>query len=108
MARNYTRIKCRDCGHVTQIETKQPLQCEKCKNDKWVCFACGSEFSMKEAIFCSKCRWFICPNCGTCRCNINPVYICKNPNHKCPYKKVVKDSKLVFGLMLPEKVYVEG
>lgn len=99
MARKYCKIKCRDCGHITKVETKKPLQCDKCKNDNWVCLACGHEFGMEKAMFCGRCRWFICPNCGTCRCNINPVYICKNPNVKCPLKKAVRDQKLVFGLL---------
>jgi len=35
------------------------------------CFKCGEKFDSEEAKLCPKCGWLICPQCKTCRCDLN-------------------------------------
>ena len=32
------------------------------------CFRCGIKFRIEDSKICTKCGWYICPECGACVC----------------------------------------
>jgi len=65
-------LKCHKCGEKSTFHVVGALTCGKCGSVfTYKCLACDYEFQIgEEALFCSKCGWFICPRCGSCGCFI--------------------------------------
>lgn len=67
-ARTELILKCRKCGGLTRINTKEAMICEHCGwGFLWHCHQCGTDFVPK--IVCTECHWFLCPNCKACGCD---------------------------------------
>jgi len=60
-------LKCRECGKRFVVTTNKPMVCPECGNDKWYCHECKRYFEPR--MLCLRCRWFICPYCGSCGCD---------------------------------------
>jgi len=57
-----------ECWRKKKISIKIPKEWEK--GLKAECWFCDYEF-IKEK-YCSKCGYYVCPNCFKCGCNLNP------------------------------------
>ena len=71
--RTHLMLKCHGCGHRTRIET-EVMRCEACGEGYfWVCWRCHHKIDPEKdgnLTLCSKCRYFVCPSCLACGCQL--------------------------------------
>ena len=71
--RTHLNLKCHSCGHRTKVRTER-MVCELCgEGSFWICWKCHHKIDPetdRELTLCTKCRYFVCPDCGSCGCQL--------------------------------------